>query len=219
MNGQTQRPQGKSTISWRTLLWVLIFWMAIAYLLQAPFRDDPRKVLSYTEFKAHVRRGAVSEITMTGDTIQGRMIPAENGKPSPDGRQAARPDNAASGESQFTDEDPETVVFQTVKPAIQEPGFIEFLERHGVEVNARTQERSWLWGVAIAVLPWLLIIGFFVYANRKFQQRLGGGQGGGPSALPNHGPNVSNLRRLRPPSTTWPVWRMPRKSCRRWWPI
>jgi cell division protease FtsH len=48
-----------------------------------------------------------------------------------------------------------------------------------VAIHAETEERSWLARVLIAMLPWLLLIGFFVYSSRKFQERMGMGKGGG----------------------------------------
>ena len=175
MNGQIQRPRKKPAFNWQTLLWVLALWMLITYLFQSPLRNNAVKELSYTDFRAKVRQGDVSEITMTGNQITGKLRPAA-AKTGDEGQQKAATSSEA-GEA--TNEPPQAVKFQTVKPDVQEPDFMPFLEKHGVVVKARTQERPWFWSLILAVLPWVLIVGFFVYANKKFQQRMTGGQGGG----------------------------------------
>ena len=180
MDGQMQRPQGKPAFNWSTLLWVMVLWMAIAYFFQGSFGGDPVKALSYTDFKAKVRQGAITAITMKGNEIRGEMTPPEKGgTASANSGEEAGTDSASSGQETAGEDEPKPIAFRTIKPAVQEPGFMDFLERNGVEIDAESQERSWFWSVVIAVLPWVLIIGFFVYANRKFQQRMGGGQGGG----------------------------------------
>jgi cell division protease FtsH len=174
MNGQMQRPQKKSAFNWQTLLWVVVLWMLVAYMFQSPLRNNPVKQLSYTDFRTKVRQGDVSEITMTGNQIKGKLRSAA----SPSG-QGGQDQAASSGKNDTANQTPQAVEFQTVKPDVQEPDFMPFLEKHGVVVKARTQERSWFWSLILAVLPWVLIIGFFVYANKKFQERMTGGQGKG----------------------------------------
>jgi cell division protease FtsH len=174
MTGQIQRPQKKPAFNWQTILWVAALWMLIAYMFQSPLRNNQVKQLSYTDFRTKVRQGDVSEITMTGNQIKGKLRPAAS-KSSQGGREGA----ASSGKTDNANKTPKAVEFQTVKPDVQEPDFMPFLEKHDVVVNARTQERSWFWSLILAVLPWVLIIGFFVYANKKFQQRMTGGQKGG----------------------------------------
>lgn len=175
MDGQIQRPQKKPAFNWQTLLWVLALWMLITYMFQSPLHDKGVQELSYTAFRAKVRQGDVSEITMTGNQITGKLRPAA-AQTGDNGHEKAASPAESSGAS---DKTPQAVQFQTTKPDVQEPDFMPFLEKHGVVVNARTQERPWFWSLILAVLPWVLIIGFFVYANKKFQQRMTGGQGGG----------------------------------------
>ena len=52
------------------------------------------------------------------------------------------------------------------------------LEKHNVTIRAEQQGSSWFTTLLIAFLPWLLIIGLFVYSQRKMQQGLGGWGGG-----------------------------------------
>lgn len=87
------------------------------------------------------------------------------------------------------------VRFQTIRPAVNEPDLIAFLEDNGVEVTAETQERSWLYALAVTLLPWLLIIGVFVYMSRRFRERMGAQ--GGPFAFAK-----SKARRFTPTAST-----------------
>jgi len=193
MDGQIQRPQKKPAFNWQTLLWVLALWMLITYMFQSPLQNKGVKELSYTAFRAKVRQGDVSEITMTGNQITGKLRPAA-GKTGDNGQHKT---DASAESSDASDKTPQATEFQTVKPDVQEPDFMPFLEKHGVVVKARTQERPWFWSLILAVLPWVLIIGFFVYANKKFQQRMGGGQGGGIFGF-----GKSKAKRFKPTEST-----------------
>jgi cell division protease FtsH len=51
---------------------------------------------------------------------------------------------------------------------------MELLEKNNVIVHAQSDERSWFMTLLLGLLPWLLIIGFFVYSSKKFQERMGG---------------------------------------------
>jgi len=197
MDGQMHRPQGKPAFNWSTLLWVLAIWMAVAYFFQGGFGRDPVKALSYSDFKTKVRQGAITAITMKGNEIRGEMVPVEKRESAPpEGGHDTQKRAASSGKQPSGENQSQRVLFRTIKPAVQEPGFMDFLERNGVEIEAESQERSWLWSIVIALLPWVLIIGFFVYANRKFQQRMGGGPGGGPFGFAK-----SKAKRFKPTSS------------------
>jgi hypothetical protein len=77
MNDKLQGPAQKPGFEWSTIVWVLLAWMAAAYLFQIIFAAPEPKTLSYTKFKEFVRQGRVVEITMKGNEISGRFQPAE----------------------------------------------------------------------------------------------------------------------------------------------
>ena len=52
------------------------------------------------------------------------------------------------------------------------------LEKKGVTIRTESTEASWFATLLITLLPWVLIIGFFVYSSKKFQERMGGGGAG-----------------------------------------
>jgi len=179
----------QSGFHWRTLLWALAIWFLVLYLFNG-FSRQPQEVetLSYSAFKDQVRQGKVAEVTIKGNEIRGRFeSPAEKAEEknaaageSP-GRNSSKSESSArNGQPQKGDtakNEPDR--FKTVMPDMRDPDLLPLLENNDVIISAETTGRSWIWTVLITLLPWLLIIGFFVWSSRKFQQRMGGGGGGG----------------------------------------
>ena len=66
---------------------------------------------------------------------------------------------------------------------MQDPALLDLLERHNVEIKAESTETGFLGRVLITLLPWLLILGLFLYLSNRMQRRMMGGggdsQGGG----------------------------------------
>ncbi|MCC6347771.1 MAG: ATP-dependent zinc metalloprotease FtsH, partial [Nitrospirales bacterium] len=68
--------------------------------------------------------------------------------------------------------------FHTFLPPFQGEGLLTTLEEKGVTINVKPQEKGSLLGqILIWVLPWLLIIGFWVFMMRRTQQMQGGAGG------------------------------------------
>ena len=186
MKGQMQHSPQKPTVNWNNVIWVLVIWMAVAYLFQAMFPGTAPQTLTYTKFRDMVRQGEIAAVTIRGNVIRGELASAETSTASgPAG--GALPAGERSAEARRED----STVFQTVKPDVMEPDLVGFLEEHGVVITAESQERSFIETLAITLLPWLLIIGFFVYTSRKFRARMGGG--GGPFAFAK-----SQAKRFKP---------------------
>ncbi len=165
MKTKPQKPaQLKFSYGSRMLLFLLL-WLGIIYLFQGSFRGPQIDELSYTQFKEQVKSGAVAEVVFTGQKIQGLYKEEEK-----DRQQEAGQENQRS--------QPQPTRFVTAMPAIQDAKLIDLLEENGVAIRADPEERSWLMTLFVTLLPWVLIIGFFVYSSRKMQQRMGGGGGG-----------------------------------------
>ncbi|MBK1620799.1 cell division protein FtsH [Lamprobacter modestohalophilus] len=73
--------------------------------------------------------------------------------------------------------------FISTLPQVQDPGLLDLLEKHDVEIDAESTETGLFGRVLITLLPWLLILGLFFYLSNRMQQRMmgsaGDGQGGG----------------------------------------
>ena len=148
----------------RLVAWVLVIWLASAFFFNW-YGGTPGESISYTRFKKQVRDGNVAEITVKGDQISGRLKNAQK-----------------LGEAEGS---PKVDHFQTVKPPFEDQNILNLLDEKGVTVNAESQQGSWWSSFLVVLLPWILIIGLFVYSSKKMQERLGGmgggaGRGGGP---------------------------------------
>ncbi|MBK5929812.1 ATP-dependent zinc metalloprotease FtsH [Halochromatium salexigens] len=73
--------------------------------------------------------------------------------------------------------------FISTLPQVQDPGLLDLLEQHDVEIDAESTETGLFGRVLITLLPWLLILGLFLYLSHRMQRRMmgggGDGQGGG----------------------------------------
>lgn len=159
---QGQQPQFKQDLqpSWIRLLWFAVLLMAVLYVTQTLFA--PRvNTIPYSRFKNKVRQGKVAEVTMQGHQIRGKY--KSGGAKADDKRRP--PDTAMK--------------FETVAPSMQDPELINLLEKNDVTIHAKSTKQSWFVNLLIAILPWIIIIGAFFYFSKKFQDRMGGGPGGG----------------------------------------
>lgn len=164
-------------MNWRTIIWVLLIWFGAAYLFQMFSNGSQPRTFSYTEFKQEVREGRVAEVTLKGDEIEGKLKSAESSRRSAGQKSSAGENGTKSETNRDSRSSAATEEFKTVKPTIADAGLIDFLEHHDVTIKAVSQKRSWWSTLLITMLPWLLIIGFFVYSSRKFKERMGGGEG------------------------------------------
>jgi cell division protease FtsH len=167
MNGKQTPPLNKEPIggrgfNWKIVLWMVLFWIFMSYLFGrwgGPVRMD----LSYSDFKQKVREEQIEAITVRGQAVTGTFKAPVEGEPRP---------------TLFGDEKtPEFKEFKTTLPSFEDPGLMDLLEKKEVIIHAQSREHSWWWTLIISVLPWVLIIGFFVYTSKKFQERMGGGAG------------------------------------------
>jgi len=143
------------------------FWLVLLALLVANYiigrevsSTPSRESVPYSYFREQVAAGNVSEVTSTGDTIQGTF------------KKAVKPKDAGGN--------PETR-FQTERPAFADDSLLGLLEREDVVINAHPIETSTpLWQeVLIGFGPTLLIVGLFVLIARRAQRAGAGGALGG----------------------------------------
>jgi cell division protease FtsH len=143
------------------------FWLVLLALLVANYviaglvsNHPSREPVPYSYFRQQAEAGNVSEITSTGDTIQGTFKKAVK-PPDTSGRAATR--------------------FQTERPAFADDSLLGLLEQQHVVINAHPIETSTpFWEqLLISFGPTLLIVGLFVLIFRRAQRAgVGGGLGG-----------------------------------------
>lgn len=148
------------------LLWIFLVFL-IAQFWSGTLQDRQRQTLSYTEFKEKVRSGQVAAVTLRGDRILGSYDHTEDH--TGEGADGAR---LASGDSR-------TSHFVTVLPPVEDPELMPLLEQQQVQIRAESEQTGLWTRLLIGILPWILIIGLFIWAGRRMQARMGGGIGGG----------------------------------------
>lgn len=157
--GGRNRPPNRPSF-WRYLIWMLLIWVVATYFFQQ-FSHEDRATLSYTEFKKQVKGENVTEVVFKGNQINGKFknkyqVVSQDGKDS-------------TAYSAFVSE----------KPILNDPELMNLLESNQVTIKAEEEGQSWLRIFLISFLPWILIIGFFVYMSRRMQGRSQGMMGGG----------------------------------------
>ncbi|MBW2187302.1 MAG: AAA family ATPase, partial [Deltaproteobacteria bacterium] len=126
-------------------------WMMMIFAVYSIFSSisgSKTPEISYTDFKKAVISNQVSSISFRGDQIYG--IYSDEGVDKPK-------------------------IFHTVIPSTPDTELLPLLEIKGVNISAKSSaDPPWL-TILVGIVPWLLILAFFLYSSRMLQQRLGGG--------------------------------------------
>jgi len=167
--------------------WLKYVLAGVAILMLASVLDQfaapPPTELSYTAFKEAVRADRIADVTLAGDRIRGHFRPGQAPEPEPDVSEQITPPEPAAERSPHSGEQahPRGAAFTSIKPQISDPKLLDLLEQHDVEVTGAAASEGSLGRALIALMPWLLILGGFLFVSYRMQQRLmGGGQSGGP---------------------------------------
>jgi cell division protease FtsH len=88
--------------------------------------------------------------------------------------------------------------FQTFLPSFQGEALLSQLKEKNVIINIESTEQGYIWQILIGVLPWALIIGFWVLIMRKSQKIQGG-----PGGLFTFGASKAKLYDTKKPSITF----------------
>ena len=132
--------------SWpRWTMWVLLGVVALALILPSFWPTDSGEKLTYTQFIDQVEEGNVESVVINNDsnTITGTF---ENGTEFA---------TTGGGERGVSAEDE------------------ALLKEQGVEYSFKTEGTNWLVNIAGLLLPVLLIIGFFVWMQRRAAGQMG----------------------------------------------
>ncbi len=147
------------------ILMALLVGFNLIYMYFYPAQQpEPVADIYYSLFKHELKGGQVIEVTMQGTDLNGRFA-------------QAIPLNADQvigarfkGEGNFQ-------LFHTVLPPVGDPNLLPLLDEHGVRVLAKPVEDSSPWFSALLnLLPWVIIIGVWLYIMNRVRQQ--GGVGG-----------------------------------------
>ena len=142
---------------WKYIIFFIFLWFAISYLSQ--FFSEKSVELPYSGFKQQVINENVKKIILQGDQINGDFKSVYiSGKDSVKYKK-----------------------FYSIIPNIDDPELIGLLEKHNVIIEAKSEDNSWLWYILILILPWVLIIGYFIFMRKRLQGKMKDfmGQGSG----------------------------------------
>ena len=147
---------------WQRLLLLMVLMLAVnfAYLLLFAPHQEPVAELSYSSFKAELARDRVASVQMSGERVTGNFrdvvdLPTKEGTA-----------NVAYSR------------FQTVLPPVADPELLPLLEKNGVEIEAKASEKPTFWAsLLISLLPWVLIIGVWVFILKRMRESNGPGGG------------------------------------------
>lgn len=117
--------------------------------------------ISYSQFIEQLDAGNIKFVTIKNLVVSGEFVKEIN--------------------IQLTGEEKTTAVkkFQTFLPSFQGEGLIAELEEKNVLINVKPSEKGGiLWQILIGILPWVLIIGVWIFIMKRAQQQIQGGPGG-----------------------------------------
>ena len=125
--------------------WALLVLIPIAILQLMDSSRRQQEVLTYTEFRAQVRESNVQSV----DIRDGLRLEGQLNRP------------LQRNESQINR-------FQTLLPAEISQELLDELEAQGVEIGAKPSGNNWV-TLLISLLPWVLIIGLWLFVFRQMQ--------------------------------------------------
>ena len=145
--------------NWLVNVLLLMFFLGLFYLLTGrPDSQEQSYRIAYSEFLRLVNEGKVVSLTLEGREAEGRLLEAENIGPK---REYG-------------------MRFRTRIPDMADSTLLALLEEHKVELTVSAgQTSSIVWQLVISFLPWILIIGLWIWLIRRAQRNITGGLGGG----------------------------------------
>ena len=143
----------------RRTWWLVLLALVVNWIIASTLMGTSRTTVSYTFFRDQVQAGNVSEVTSTGDTIEGAFRKAAKYPPN---------DGNAKDVTDFT----------TQRPSFGDDGLTQLLLDKNVTVNAKPPDQvSLLTQILVGFGPTLLFIGLGIWFFRRMAAA-GGGLGG-----------------------------------------
>lgn len=153
---------------WQRLLLMMLLIIALngVILYLFPQQQGASLPLNYSDFKTELRQGQIASVTIQGETISGEF---SDTAPADDNRSVTGPAETAQS--------PPAKRFHTTLPPFNDPELLTLLEQQQVSVTVKSTAAQTAWtSLLISLLPWALIIGFWVYFIRRINRH--GGIGG-----------------------------------------
>ena len=119
---------------------------------------EPVAEIAYSRFKDELRQGRIAEVTIQGNILTGRFFEETSFS-------SAELVNARFEGYRLYE------LFRTILPPIDDPQLFQLLDKQQVVVEARQkQEPSTLSNLLVALLPWIIIVGVWIYILRRMRE-------------------------------------------------
>jgi cell division protease FtsH len=162
MDNKTKMTDKIKSPQWMVIITILI--ISLFLYMWSPFFNLGRPEqynISYSQFMEQLNSGNIKSVTIKNLVVTGEFIKETH--------------------IQLADEKKPTPVkyFQTFLPSFQGEELITELEDKNVVINVEpSQKGGALWQILIGVLPWVLIIGVWIFIMKRAQKQISGGPGG-----------------------------------------
>ena len=140
--------------SWLAVIGILVI-LALAWWYSSRSQSAAPADISYSQFRTLIAKDQVQDVLLQGNSVRGTLSTSITLIP---GSQAAK-------------------TFRTYLPAIGDNTLLALLEKHQVIVNVKPVSSDGFTEILIALIPWLLLLGFFYWSYRRTSQLVGGGMG------------------------------------------
>jgi cell division protease FtsH len=146
--GGSQTPNAPSWKGW-VILAVLLAGFAI--IRNTAFQSDEYPEVSYSQFYQLLEKQKIQSAVLKGQKLIGKL----NSEQNVGGRTIRR--------------------FRTMVPEQGDQDLIPLIRKEGVDLTVSSEEQPLLIQLLMAVLPWALIIGLWVWISRRAQRMMGPG--------------------------------------------
>jgi cell division protease FtsH len=146
----TLPPPAGQPFSWKAWLILGLLLGGMAVWQSMANQEQAYPSIDYSEFYDLVEARRVESVTLKGENIVGQLTQPE----TRDGISFAN--------------------FQTLRPD-PDPDLMSALRKADVKIRVRSQEQPFAVQLIATLLPWILIIGVWIWLSRRAQQMMGGG--------------------------------------------
>jgi len=163
---ESKSPFKKINYIWWLILIGLIIWNLMTFLPKVNREAN----IPYSTFLEQIKEDNVSRIQIDGDKITGEFVkPFEWATNAPVTQRSTSEKSAEPPEEKIKPTTTETYSkFITIFPQdVGDPNLLPLLEKHNVEVDVVTRAHTRFTEIIISVLPFLLLIVFFIWMGRQ----------------------------------------------------
>ncbi|MBI5588317.1 MAG: ATP-dependent metallopeptidase FtsH/Yme1/Tma family protein [Deltaproteobacteria bacterium] len=169
--------------AWKIAIGLILFAVFLYFWGELVKKEDvaQRFKVTYTQFKSELEADNIKSVTIKNLQVEGEL--KKTASLTITGEQKPR----------------EVKEFRTNLPSFESSDLLKEFEKRNVSVNVEQADGGgMLWQIAVMVLPWVLIIGVWMFLMRRMQQTQGGAGG-----LFSFGMSKAKLFNVKKPSITF----------------